>query len=228
MVAVDSSRILWSVSADSLATGLAHKPLLVMLHGYGSNAADLFSLAGIFQETYVVASVEGIYPMGEGSCWFQLSQDPVTGKLVRDNAGIAIAVDAVLGWLTELETALASAGVTLKPVTVLGFSQGGALSAELIRRQPSRFAADVMLASFVIREESSSDQAHDEALRAAELPVFYGIDPADPLISPEHITASHDWLANHCALESRRYPHIGHSISQEMLDDVVSFLARSA
>ena len=42
--AIDSAAVRWSVPRESVASVLAERPLLIMMHGYGSNEDDLLSL----------------------------------------------------------------------------------------------------------------------------------------------------------------------------------------
>jgi phospholipase/carboxylesterase len=54
---INSASVRWSVPTDRLEAELASRPLLVLLHGYGSNADDLFGLVDYLPDSFVIASV---------------------------------------------------------------------------------------------------------------------------------------------------------------------------
>lgn len=218
--AVDAARIRWSVSRDRLAAELESRRLLIMLHGYGSNAADLFSLVPYLPDDYVIASVEGLEQAGPGWAWFPISIDPVSGDLTRDLDDVHGATHSLLGWLGALEVELGE----LPDTALLGFSQGGAMSIELLRHQPERFAGAVVFAGFALPDETSGAAERDAALAAVKPPVFWGRDPEDPVISQQLIDFTRAWLPAHSALDARLYGRIGHSLSIEEVEDAANFL----
>ena len=223
--AVDASRIRWSVDPARLAAELDGKRLLLVLHGYGSNAADLFGLREYLPGDFVIAALEGLEPTPNGGwAWFPITVNPATGELQRNSADVDAASESLLEWLTELDAQLAPALGDV-PVSLLGFSQGGAMSIELLRHAPERFDSAVILAGFAVPHDSSESAARDAALAAFKPRVFWGRDPQDPVISPTMIDFTRRWLPEHTDLDAQLYSHVGHSVSLEELDDVRAFLS---
>lgn len=218
--AVDDARVLWSVPAESRAVALATRPLLVMLHGYGSNAADLFGLVQYLPESFVVASVEGLDPAGPGWAWFPLGVDPATGNLTRDASHVDAAAASLLAWCDDQRRLHRS----LQGVHLLGFSQGGAMSLELLRRRPRDFASATVLAGFVLPAPSQVIREADAHLAEVRPPVFWGRDPYDPIISPDLIAETRQWLPAHTSVELHEYHGVGHGLSLDEVADVASFL----
>lgn len=218
--AVDPGRIRWSLPEAQRARALAERPLLVLLHGYGSNADDLFGLVSHLPSEFVVASIEGLEPAGPGWAWFPLSVDPVTGDLVRDLTLAEDAAHSVLAWID----ALAADYPDIPSIHVLGFSQGGAMSIELMRHRPHDFDSVVVLAGFALPAESPLARARDNALAEVRPPVFWGRDPDDPVISPAMIDVTRRWLPEHADLTARLYSGVGHGINLDELEDVAQFL----
>jgi predicted esterase len=64
----------------------------------------------------------------------------------------------------------------------------------------------------------------DAALAEAHLPVFWGRDPHDPVITDELVAYTRRWLPEHSHLDARLYSNVGHGISMEEVDDVREFL----
>lgn len=218
--AVDDNSVRWSLPRGRVAGELASRPLLLMLHGYGSHEMDLFGLVDFFPSDFVVASLRGLIPAGAGFAWFPLEWDAQSNELRRNVDDVNESADALLAWLDELETEVGR----LHGVTLLGFSQGGAMAIQLLRHAPDRFDAAVVLASFATPDSSSGASARDAALAEANVPVFWGRDPHDPVITEELIAYTRRWLPEHSNLDARLYSNVGHGISMEEIEDVRSFL----
>ena len=59
-----------SIDSDKLS------PLVIMLHGYGSNEDDLFSFASDLPENYKIISLRAPYPLAYGGfSWYDINLD---------------------------------------------------------------------------------------------------------------------------------------------------------
>ncbi|KGJ72799.1 phospholipase [Cryobacterium roopkundense] len=204
IVPIDTAAVLWSASAADRVG----RPLLLILHGYGSHEGDLFSLTPHLPLEPVIAALRAPLPAGGGWAWFPIS-DPGN----PDDASVEAATAAVLEWLDGLEEQPTSVGL-------LGFSQGGAMALQLLRQAPDRFSFAVQLSGFV----PSAPNAGDAALAESRLPVFWGRGTADPIIVASAIDRTQAWLPGHSTLTERIYEGMAHSVSQTELADVVAFL----
>lgn len=182
------------------------RPLLVLLHGRGSDERDLITLAPLLPDASV-AAVRAPFPLGPGFTWFA----PAAPGL-PDPAQAADVTLELLAWFDSLPQH--------GPIWLLGFSQGGAVVTQLLRFAPERFSASVVLSVFSIETSAPGD-----ALLERERPrVFWGRDPEDPVIPASAVARTAAWLPGHSNLTKREYPGVGHSISREELDDVSTFL----
>lgn len=205
---IDRDAVLWSASAADRAG----RPLLLLLHGFGSHEGDLFSLAPYLPLQPAIASLRAPIDLGGGaSAWYNL-RETAQGR-TSDPDEVTAATDAVLDWLDALDPAPASVGL-------LGFSQGGALAIELLRARPAAFDFAVVLAGF-LAETPGPD---DEALALAAPPVFWGRGTDDPVVSASMVDRTQAWLPEHSTLTERIYEGVGHTLSQQELDDAVAFL----
>ena len=210
---LNDAAVVWS---DRLVPG-DPRPLVVLLHGRGSHERDLFSLVPLLPQGVVYASVRAPLPHAGGTpgaswAWFR------SGLPGRPDPASAIAATAgVLEWLGRV--------APNSRVAVVGFSQGGALATQLLRHAPHRFESFVNLAGFSIEGGADADQ--DSLAAVAARPVFWGRDPADPVIPADAIERTMRWLPAHAELTVREYPGIGHSISRDEIDDVAEFLRRT-
>jgi phospholipase/carboxylesterase len=188
----------------------AGKPLLVLLHGYGSHEGDLFSLAGMLPQEFVVASLRAPIPMGPGFTWF-----PLTASIDYSLDAVKLAADYALDWLDTVKDDHPS-------VTLLGFSMGMAMATSMLRRRPADFAAVVGLSGFAV------DAGADAAFRDAELdgtvPLFWGRDQQDPVITPDKIEFTMGWVRKHTDLTKVLYTGMWHGINQQEIGHVGEFL----
>ena len=201
---LDTSAILWSAPERERAG----RPLLVLLHGYGSHEGDLFGMSPGLPLGPVVASVRApIAENGGWAWWSRFDSPPGDPAMERVDA----AADAVISWLDSLENT---------SVSLLGFSQGAAVALQLLRHAPERFTATVAIAGFV----ASGDHPGDAALAEAKRAVFWGRGTADTMIPEAAVTRTAEWLPEHADATIRIYEDLGHSMSAPMLMDFVTFL----
>ncbi|MEO8262041.1 MAG: dienelactone hydrolase family protein [Pseudolysinimonas sp.] len=202
---LDPDAILWSAPAAERDG----RPLLVVMHGRGSNEEDLFGLAPDLPAEYVIASLRAPIAEGPGWSWWETE---ISGN--PDAERVDSAAAAVTTWLDSLS-------FTPSRIGALGFSQGGAMATHLLRRDVERIAFAVNLAGFVI----SGEQVGDAALAVSRPPVFWGRGTHDPLFTPDIVERTESWLPGHTTPEVHEYPGLGHSISRDELDDVVGFVS---
>lgn len=204
---LDESAILWSAPERERAG----RPLLVLLHGYGSHEGDLFSMSPGLPLGPVVASVRAPLPESGGFAWWSLAgQAP--GE--PDPAAVDLAASAIIEWLDTLQ---------YTSVSTLGFSQGGAMALQLLRHAPTRFAATVCLSGFI----APAHHAGDAALAAAQPKVFWGRGTADPVIPAAAVDRTAEWLPTHADATIRIYEDLGHGISREELTDFSQYLSQN-
>ncbi|WP_447587668.1 alpha/beta hydrolase [Microbacterium lacticum] len=206
---LDDDAVRWSAPPEERAG----RPLLVLLHGYGSNENDLFALAPYLPPAFVIAAVRA--PLSPpfptpGWSWF-----PIEGLHASDATAATAAAEAFAAWLRGATDATT-------PVGLLGFSQGSVIALQALRLDPSRFAFVVNLAGFV----ADGDLPTDGELAELRPPVFWGRGARDEVIPAARVAHTIDWLPRHVELSGRVYPGLTHSVSEEELADVVAFLGK--
>jgi phospholipase/carboxylesterase len=202
---IDRDAVLWSASERDRAD----RPLLILLHGYGSDEGDLFGISSYLPLEPVIASVRAPIPEGPGFAWFSRYSNTEANP---SSGNADAAANAVLAWLDE-QPAPPSVGL-------LGFSQGGAMALQLLRLAPERFSYAVQLSGFAVAGEEPGD-VH---LAIHRPPVFWGRGTADDTIPAEAIARTTDWLPSHSTLDSRVYEGLAHAISSRELADVSGFI----
>jgi phospholipase/carboxylesterase len=198
--------VLWSKPEEARAG----KPLLVLLHGYGANEQDLLSLADMLPEEFAVASVRAPLVSGQGFSWF-----PLTGTVDYSLEAVKAAAAYAQAWIDSVKANHPS-------VTLLGFSMGMAMATTLLRQRPADFAAVVGLSGFAV-DAGDDPSFHDNELEGT-VPLFWGRDQQDPVITPDKIEYTMGWARKHVKLTKVLYSGMWHGINQQELGHVSEFL----
>lgn len=203
-VLIDRDAVRWMRRDEPL-------PLLVLLHGYGSDENDLFALTPFLPDDVTVASLpaplSAPWPM-PGRSWY-----PIEQLEQRDARPVTAAADAVLAWLD-------AEGADTPAIALLGFSQGASVALQTLRRSPDRIAAVVNLSGYA----TPGALERDPELRTRRTPVFWGRGTNDDVIPFALVEHTAQWLPEHAELSGRVYPGLTHSVSDEELADVRRFL----
>lgn len=111
-------------------------PLLIMLHGYGSNEEDLFAFADELPDELFIISARAVYPLQPyGHAWFAIYwNNSPEGKFSDDKQAIT-SRDRISDFIDE---AVAAYPVDKDNVTLLGFSQGTILSFAVALSYPEK------------------------------------------------------------------------------------------
>jgi len=121
-------------------------PLLIMLHGYGSDENDLFSFAAELPEKLLIISVRAPYKMQPfGNAWYAINFDAEKGKW-NDNVQAKQSVELIAKFINEVTSEYK---VDKKNVTLLGFSQGSILSYAVALTYPEKVKNIVALSGYV-------------------------------------------------------------------------------
>jgi phospholipase/carboxylesterase len=195
--------------AHTVRGGNDADPLVLLLHGYGSNEQDLPGLMAYLPDGLAYASVRAPLTLGPGSyAWVPIA---VPGRPDPDITQES--TTALLAWFDEHVAAD-------RPVVLLGFSQGGLMVSQLLRMRPDRFVAGVVLSGFVLDDSFPGDAV----LAQRRVPVFFAHGDADPVIAPDATARASVWLAEHTDVTDREYAGLAHAVSAEELDDLSTFL----
>lgn len=136
-------------------------PLLLLLHGYGSNEEDLFSFAPELPEQYFVISARAPIEMQPtGNAWYHITIDP-DGVKSSDNEGAIVSRDLIATFISE---AIVAYDLDPHNVTLLGFSQGTILSYAVALTYPEKIKNVIGLSGYINEEiidlKSNPSYAH--------------------------------------------------------------------
>ena len=124
-------------------------PLLIMLHGYGSDENDLFSFANELPENLFIISVRAPYTLQPyGNAWYAINFDADQGKW-NDNEQAMKSCHLIATFIDE---AIETYPVNKDNVTLLGFSQGSILSYAVALRFPEKVKNIIALSGYINKD----------------------------------------------------------------------------
>lgn len=124
-------------------------PLLLLLHGYGSNKEDLFSFASELPEEYYVISVQAPHDLMYGSyAWYAINFDADDTKFSDINQAKQ-SRDLIVDFIDELVTKFP---IDKEKITLIGFSQGAILSYAIALSYPAKVSKIVAMSGYLNTE----------------------------------------------------------------------------
>lgn len=198
------------------AAGAGKAPLLLMLHGYGSNEQDLFGLAPWVDPRLAVVSLRAPTTLGRGSyAWFDLRWQ-ANGTVQPDVVQAQQVIQQLIGWLPEVVKTLDA-----DPARVYfgGFSQGAILSALTLLSKPAIARGAVLMSGSVPNYAPVAD-----APALVAKPVLLTHGTLDPVLPIHHGRGARDFLTTLGVDLAYREYRAGHTVNAEMLHDVAGWL----
>ena len=186
-------------------------PLVVLLHGRGSNEADIVGLADYLPVGAAYVAVRAPIAEGGGYAWFANRGigRPVAGSLAE-----------TMAWFRDWLDQVAPAG---RPVVPIGFSGGGAFAGGLILADPQRYAgAGILYATLPFDAGVPTTPG-----RLAGLPVFVAHGDADRVIPADLLERTWTYLTGDAGSRTNavRDPG-GHGLSAGVVDALGQWLTR--
>jgi phospholipase/carboxylesterase len=124
-------------------------PLLILLHGYGSNKEDLFSFAEELPDELLIISVQAPYEMGYGGyAWYAINFEDVKGKF-SDLKQAQTSLDIIAVFIDEIKQKYKT---DPDKTFLLGFSQGAILSYSLSFFYPNKVQNVIALSGYINTE----------------------------------------------------------------------------
>ena len=138
-------------------TAIKNPPLLVLLHGYGSNEEDLFSFAEELPNDLLIVSARAPYDMGYGGyAWYAINLDAGNNKH-SDLEQARVSLTKIADFIDEIKVKY---NTNPNKTFLLGFSQGAILSYALSFNHPNKVNHVIALSGYINEEllpSNSSD-----------------------------------------------------------------------
>lgn len=193
-------------------------PLLLLLHGYGSNEADLFSFAAELPEEYYIVAVRAPYDLQYGSyAWYAINFDADENKF-SDLDQARISRDRIASFIDEL---LSIYPIDPKNVTLIGFSQGSILSYAVALSYPEKVQKVVAMSGYLNTEMATVNFLQNEV---SKLKIFASHGTSDQVIPVAWARKTKPQL-DQLGIENvyKEYP-MGHGVAPQTFYDFKKWL----
>lgn len=197
---------------------LDKNPLLVLIHGYGSNEEDLFSFAAELPEKYYIVSARAPYSMNYGSyAWYEINFDANENKF-SNNEQARTSRDLIAQFIGELT---ANYPIDSKNVSLIGFSQGAILSYAIALSYPEKVQRVVAMSGYINPEIIEENYLKNTF---SNLKIFTSHGTVDQVILVDWGRKAKPFLEN-LGIETtyKEYP-IGHGVSPQNFYDFKNWL----
>ena len=188
-----------------------------MLHGYGSNEADLFSFADELPEEYFIISVRAPLSMPPyGNAWYEIHWQN-SGKFSNDEQ----AVESREKICEFIDEAIEVYPVDPEKVTLVGFSQGCILSLAVALSYPEKIQNVVALSGYlntdILKEEYEKGDF-------SGLSVYCSHGTSDPVIPVSWARKTKPFLDNLKIRNTYSEFPVGHGVAPQNLMEIKKWL----
>jgi phospholipase/carboxylesterase len=193
-------------------------PLLLLLHGYGSNEADLFSFASELPEEYYIISARAPYDLQYGSyAWYAINVDADENKF-SDHEQAKVSRDLIGTFIDEL---IENYPIDAENITLIGFSQGAILSYGVALSVTQKIKNIIGLSGYVSEPILKEGFEKNDF---SKLGIFASHGTVDQVIPIEWARKSDVFLTQlEIPHTYKEYP-IGHGISPQVFFDFKNWL----
>jgi phospholipase/carboxylesterase len=197
---------------------LDKNPLILLLHGYGSNEEDLFSFATELPDEYYIISARAPYDMQYGAyAWYAINFDADQNKF-SDHEQAKVSRDIIAGFIDEL---VANYPIDATQIALVGFSQGSILSYAVALSYPEKVQKVVAMSGYLNLEIVAEDYLINNF---ANLKIFASHGTVDQVIPVEWARKTPAILENlGINITYKEYP-VGHGVAPQNFYDFKNWL----
>jgi phospholipase/carboxylesterase len=204
-----------TVLPDGYSSELRY-PLVIMLHGFGANMADLAGLAPVINSTgyvYACPNAPIAFDLGIGQTGYGWT--PPRGQSTPEDA--ARAESLLEGFFDEV---FQQFQVEPGRAVLLGFSQGGGMTYRCGLPRDDKFAGLAALSATLPDPEELEAKLPEN--RAQSIFIAHGL--SDPLVPAESALTARRFLGGAGYNPEYHEYNMAHEISPEVINDLVSWL----
>lgn len=202
-------------------------PLLLLLHGYGSNEEDLFSFTPELSQEFFIVSARAPYDLPPyGAAWYAINFDATGGKFSDVNQAKQ-SMTLLLKFIEELKN---SYSISQEQINILGFSQGAILSYGLSLSYPQLFDKVVCMSGYLNEEMIYNREELEARFRESVTKPSYFIShgTVDQVVPYAWAKLAPDFLKNlELDYVFKDYP-IGHGVARDNFYDMKAWLEKNS
>ena len=190
-------------------SNIKNPPLLILLHGYGSNEQDLFSFADELPDDLLIISARAPLTMGPGGyAWYTIHFDNTDGKFSDTDEALK-SKEIISNFIDEV---IANFDVNPKKVFLLGFSQGTILSYAVALSHPEKVQYVVGLSGYINNELLLENLNHTNF---KNLEIYSSHGTVDQVIPVDWARKTKPFLDNLGIKNSYEEYQVGHGVAPQ-------------
>lgn len=192
-------------------------PLLLLLHGVGSNEEDLFSLTNYLPDSMLIVSARGPVTLGRDSYgWYEVlfttGQPKINLEQERESRKLLLEFLDYLKLNYQFDES---------NVWIGGFSQGAIMSYSIGLLHPERIKGIIALSGRLLEENKTIVDVTEKVLNKR---IFISHGRNDRVLSVEYARSVKGYLESIGIHPHYKEYEEGHSINREMLKDLIQWL----
>ena len=198
-----------------------NQPLVIFLHGFGSNEADLFGIKDALPSTWTYLSARAPMPVDpSGYRWF--ARKPGEGDYDGETADLQRSAQLIEDFVSK---ATAKYDTHSDRVFLVGFSQGAIMAYEVGLRKPAMVRGIAALSGSVL-PVLKAELKPDESLN--RLAIFIGHGTLDQALPYASATRANEVLLG-LGLKPEFHGYMGmpHTVSEAEIQDLKAWLENS-
>lgn len=221
------------LNAQKINTDLAYRikepsqktdkiPVLIMLHGYGSNESDLFDISNSLDGRLMVFSLRAPNEIrGGGYCWYPMEFLP-DQKFKYDYAEVKKSRVKILSFISK---ACKDYNLDSTNVFLMGFSQGTIISYDVALAAPKKIKGVLALSGRLLTESSAQKT---DGTAVAKIRLFIAHGRSDNVIKITEAEKATEFfkLKKVTALTYNSY-EMPHSINGKELNDIKDWITKA-
>lgn len=193
-------------------------PLIILLHGVGSNEKDLFSFANQLPGNFMVVSARAPFEIGKDSyAWYEV--DFSTGKPVINKDNAEKSRNTIIQFIDELKQKYTFDNTQ---IYLCGFSQGGIMAYSVGLTRPDKIKGIAVMSGRLLDEVKPLIKSNTEL---KQLNVFVSHGTNDNVLGVHYAREGVSYLQTLGIHPTFKEYSEGHTISNAMLTDLVNWLS---
>lgn len=191
-------------------------PAIILIHGYGSHADDLFSFAPYLPKTHTIIAIQAPLTIApNGYAWYPLQMD-ASGAVTSELEAAWEAVQLIVDNIDEL---VQKHNLDPTDLSLLGFSQGAILSWAIAYHHSEKIRRIIALSGMIHESVNTSTPPNFIAYAS------HGInDPVIPISLARNTIGPLD--DQYEAISYHEY-NDGHTVSQENFSALIAWLEKT-
>ena len=197
---------------------IPHAQVVILLHGYGADEKDLFELRAAFPKKYLVVAARAPYSLpGGGYQWYESAM--TNGQREGRKEDLDNSRGKIEKFIADI---VAKYKADPKEVYLIGFSQGAIMSYEVGLTAPQTVKGVGVLSGMIFPTLKPEIK---NTVDLKKLKIFVSHGTADNRIPFADGKAAADYLKSiGLTLAFHQYTGMGHTISKEVLNDLLKWL----